>query len=136
MAETKASPNPNGCLARALPHEPFLVLLARDPVAPAAIRYWCGERMALKLDGHTGTESEQIVEAMQTADLMESWRVEHDGEWREAEAKRAQLIERIARRIAAAGSPEESIDLIWMAHAAEAAAALDEFERMEGEANG
>jgi hypothetical protein len=32
--ETRANPNPNGCLARAMPDEPMFILLGRDLEAP------------------------------------------------------------------------------------------------------
>lgn len=133
MAETKANPNPNGCFARALPHEPMFILLARDQAAPEVIRHWAAQRQLMVLDGDLASHSEQIVDAMDSADTFERWRAEHDGEWRGAEAKRAARIERYARRIAAACSPEESVDAIWMAHTDEAAAVLAEIEREEAE---
>jgi hypothetical protein len=128
--ETKANPNPLGCYARALPHEPMFILLARDPVAPAVIRLWAERRMEGRLDGQPGTESDQIVDALNSAEAFEAWRIEHDGEWREAEAKRAAMVERFARRIAAATNDGQDGDHYWQSWTAEAAAVLDEFERV------
>lgn len=81
--ETKANPNPNGCLAKALPDEPFFVLLARDPCAPGGIRHWADERAELGLDGDRRQDAEQLTEALETADAMEVWRGANDGRWRE-----------------------------------------------------
>ena len=131
--ETKANPNPSGCLAKALPHEPMFVLLARDAVAPEVIRFWADLRSKAMIEGEMDRHTDQISEAIDTADAFESWRIEHDGEWRGAIAKRLAKVERIARRIAAACSPDENVDLIWQAHTAEAEAALVEFEAMESE---
>lgn len=80
--ETKANPNPGGCLAKALPDEPFFVLLARDPTAPATIRWWAERRAQLGVEGDKRQEGEQLIEALDTATAMEEWRKQHDGEWR------------------------------------------------------
>lgn len=81
--ETKAKPNPNGCLARALPDEPFLVFLARDLCGPAAIRFWADLRARLAVEGDGDRQdAEQLTEALATADAMELWRKENEGRWR------------------------------------------------------
>lgn len=80
--ETKANPNPNGCLAKALSDEPFFVLLARDLIAPTVIRAWADRRAQLGVVGDRRQDAEQLQEALETADAMEKWREEHDGEWR------------------------------------------------------
>ncbi len=80
--ETKANPNPAGCLARALPDEPFLVLLARDKAAPDTIRFWADRRAQMGVEEEIDQDAEQLSEALTTADAMEAWRIAHDGEWR------------------------------------------------------
>ena len=120
--ETKANPNPNGCLARALPDEPFLVLLARDPCAPIAIRFWADQRAQLGVEGDRRQDAEQLAEALETADAMAAWREANDGAWRPGSV--GPRLEGMARVIAAACSPEENVDLIWTAHLAEARAAI------------
>lgn len=80
--ETKANPNPNGCLAKALPDEPFFVLLARDETAPETIRKWADLRAQLGIEGDRRQDAEQLAEALQTAEIMASWRAANEGRWR------------------------------------------------------
>lgn len=80
--ETKANPNPNGCLAKALPDEPFFVLLARDETGPDVIRFWADRRAQIGIEGDRRQDAEQLTEALETADAMEAWRAENDGAWR------------------------------------------------------
>lgn len=82
--ETKANPNPNGCLARALPDEPFLVLLARDLAAPKTIRFWAEERAQMGIEEVHEQDAEQLSEALETAEAMEAWRARNEGAWRGA----------------------------------------------------
>lgn len=56
-----------GCMAKAFDQEPTFVLLARDVVAPAAIREWCRLRY---LHGKNGAQDAQITEALAIADVM------------------------------------------------------------------
>lgn len=60
--------NPDSCMSRALPHERTFVLLARDEIAPKAIREWCRLRC---LHGKNSVKDPQIREALECADLME-----------------------------------------------------------------
>lgn len=60
--------NPNGCMLRARDDEMTFVLLGRDAAAPAAIRAWVAERIAL---GKNGVNDVQIVEAIECAATME-----------------------------------------------------------------
>lgn len=99
--ETKAKPNPNGCLAKALPTEPFLVLLARDASAPRAIRFWCEDRAKAGVEGDRSQDAEQLIEAFETADAMERWRADHEGEWRDPDHART-LNEGLAQSMAEA----------------------------------
>lgn len=119
--ETKAHPNPNGCLARALPDEPFFVLLARDQTAPATIRWWSDARAQLGVEGERKQDAEQLSEALDTAVAMELWRLQNDGTWREEIDDRT---EGMARTIASVVSPDENVDNIWRAWIGEARAAL------------
>ena len=56
------------CYAAALPAEELFVLLARDPVAPEVVRYWCKLRVER---GHNHAGDPQIIEATQCANMME-----------------------------------------------------------------
>jgi hypothetical protein len=77
--ETKDNLKPTGCLARALPHEPMFILLARDVAAPPAIRAWCDLRLKMP---SADSDLEQIHEALATADTFENWRQRYEGDWR------------------------------------------------------
>lgn len=61
----------NSCFSKALEEERMFVLLARDQVAPAVIRYWADIRVA---QGLNVINDPQIVEARACADLMEQER--------------------------------------------------------------
>jgi hypothetical protein len=61
--------NPNSCLNRAKDDELVFVLLGRDRAAPAAIRAWVDERVAL---GKNDRDDPQIVEALRMAFEMEA----------------------------------------------------------------
>jgi hypothetical protein len=79
MMETKQNPNPNGCLARALPNEPFATFLARDPDAPAAFKAWAisrCERLGLTRD------DPEVDWAIQCIAGFTDWREKNDGKWR------------------------------------------------------
>lgn len=69
---TKLNPGKFDCYANAAPDEPYFVLLARDPMAPAIIRRWCAHRAM-----DPSTPPEQISEALECASAMEAWRAEH-----------------------------------------------------------
>jgi len=56
------------CLNRATENEMIFVLLGRDKCAPAAIRYWCGERIRT---GKNKATDFQIVDALNCAAAME-----------------------------------------------------------------
>ncbi len=80
--ETKLNPNPNGCLAKALPDEPFFVLLARDPCAPAAICHWAELRAKASVEDDRPQDAEQLSEAFETAEKMAGWRNGNHGRWK------------------------------------------------------
>jgi hypothetical protein len=106
--ETKANPNPNGCLARALPDEPMFILLGRDPSAPAAIRGWVDERSKLE-----NQDSSQLAAALNDASEFEAWRIAHDGEWRNREPGDLELtpsdeLSSVAGRVMGRGNPLDS----------------------------
>ncbi|MBU6231389.1 hypothetical protein KGP36_01870 [Patescibacteria group bacterium] len=61
-----------GCMAKALPEEMTFVLLARDPAAPATIRFWMKERN--RLGRNTEPLDEQLAEAEMCALYMDSQR--------------------------------------------------------------
>lgn len=63
--------DPTSCLNRAHEFEWLFVLLARDPAAPAAIRFWVQERIRL---GKNKSEDAQMKQALQNASNMEAQR--------------------------------------------------------------
>lgn len=77
--ETKANPNPNGCLAKAMPDEPMFTLLGRDLEAPKAIRQWA----TLRIEGGQPADDDQILQALADADAFERWRSDNLGAWRD-----------------------------------------------------
>lgn len=83
--ETKANPNPKGCLAAALPDEPMFILLARDADAPATIKFWA-ERRARRQVTEPSPElmgdSIKIAGAIDDMEAFERWRRENEGRWR------------------------------------------------------
>ncbi len=60
------------CFNKADWQERLFVLLARDAAAPVAIRAWIAERLRL---GKNDPNDDQIIEAMDCADLMEQERL-------------------------------------------------------------
>lgn len=80
---TKQSEMINGCFAAAKHDEPIFVLLARDPSAPALVRDWAHRReIEINACRRPSSDMEKVKAARDTADQMEHWRVDHDGEWR------------------------------------------------------
>jgi hypothetical protein len=77
--ETKANPNPNGCLARSMPDEPRFTLLGRDLEAPKAIRQWT----LLRIEAGQQADDPQILEALADAASFERWRSDNLGAWRD-----------------------------------------------------
>ena len=76
---TKHKPGKFDCYGNAEPDEPIFVLLARDPDAPDTMRYWQMRRSRRKLDeayeqGAAVLELDQLKEALDCANAMESWR--------------------------------------------------------------
>lgn len=81
--ETLTNLDPRGCLSKALPDEPFFVLLARDPSAPAAIVRWADLRAARAVEEEGRQDAQQLTEAFDIAEAMQAWRKANDGRWRE-----------------------------------------------------
>jgi hypothetical protein len=80
---TKLQELRDGCFARAMDDEPMFVLLARDDQAPARVREWATQRRAdISLGRKPSSDLEQVNEAFQLADRMETWREANDGAWR------------------------------------------------------
>jgi len=67
---TKDNPGAFDCYANAKNDEPMFVLLARDKASPAAVRYWCLERIKT---GKNSISDPQITEAYQCATAMEEY---------------------------------------------------------------
>lgn len=66
---TKKNPSPYDCYTKALPNEEMFVLLARDRLAPAVVRYWIELKIA---NGHD-KDDPKMIEAGECADRMEEW---------------------------------------------------------------
>lgn len=67
--------NDKGCFYRALDDEPIFVLLARDPCAAEAVRWWVTLRQALIGKGEKPLEDHAMLgEALTTAQAMVGWR--------------------------------------------------------------
>lgn len=67
--------NQDGCFYRALDDEPVFVLLARDPSAAEAVRWWVTLRQALIGSGEKPLEDhDTLSEALKTAAAMTAWR--------------------------------------------------------------
>ena len=71
MSKTEELVNPNSCFNKAAADEPIFVLRGKDERAPATIRFWCHERIAV---GKNQPEDAQIKEALALADAMEAYR--------------------------------------------------------------
>lgn len=63
--------NPSSCLNLAKPGEMLFVLRARDPAAPATIRFWVNERIESGKNKH---DDPKMIEALQAAEMMEAQR--------------------------------------------------------------
>lgn len=63
--------NLNSCFNRAYQDENIFVLMGRDSVAPATIRFWANERVRL---GQNERDDKQIQEALELAERMEDER--------------------------------------------------------------
>lgn len=69
--------NDPGCFQRALHDEPIFTLLARDPCAAEAVRFWVTLRQALIGSGEKPLEDHNMLEdALRTASEMRVWRDE------------------------------------------------------------
>lgn len=75
------------CLNKARDNERLFVLLSRDPAAPTAIRAWVAERIRL---GKNTPNDAQIVEALDSARLMETERVEAEAARRQEKMRWAE----------------------------------------------
>lgn len=64
---TKTRPGHYDCYAKARPDEPIFVLLARDPDAPAVVRFWA----TLRAQRDSGCP--KVQEAEHCADAMEDY---------------------------------------------------------------
>lgn len=69
---TKSNPGKYDCYAKAESDEPMFILLARDPHAPVLVRFWADWQAA------DGKSPEKIKEALDCANAMQKWRVEHE----------------------------------------------------------
>lgn len=83
MMGTKANPAKFDCYGNALPDEPMFILLARDPLAPAVVKFWAELReQAIETGNKPESDRPMIVEARECAINMEHWRKANNGKWR------------------------------------------------------
>jgi hypothetical protein len=68
---TKLNPGPYDCYAKLADDEPYFVLRAKDPMAPALIRLWVEQRRV-----QYGNYA-KLTEALDCAIQMEGWRHNH-----------------------------------------------------------
>ncbi len=68
MIKREELAKPASCLNKASDDEMLFILLARDPAAPATIRFWIKERIRLNKNHH---DDAKIIEAEQCAQAME-----------------------------------------------------------------
>jgi hypothetical protein len=66
---TKASPTPDDCYTKALPHEEVFTLAARDPAASTTLRFWAQYRIAI---GKNKPGDADITEALECATRMDN----------------------------------------------------------------
>lgn len=80
---TKLNPGKYDCYARALPDEPYFVLLARDPSAPDLVRSW-GDNRRHEINRRHRPESDgaMVHEAYDCARQMEVWRAANFNRWK------------------------------------------------------
>lgn len=76
---TKINPGEFDCMAKALPNEPFFILLARDSAAAGLVREWAGHRRGLIEGGVRPREDiRKVHEAQRLAAQMDAWREDPD----------------------------------------------------------
>lgn len=72
---TKQNPGPFDCYAKLKDDEPYFVLRAKDPDAPALVEAWARARtLRGAVTDPTGPINPKIEEARQTAEAMRAWR--------------------------------------------------------------
>lgn len=70
---TKTNPGAFRCYEAALPDEPFFTILARDPAAPATLRFWTEERVRQNKCA-SKEDTDRLGEARRDAEHMAVWR--------------------------------------------------------------
>lgn len=70
---TKAIPGAFDCYAKLAPDEPYFVLRAKDPDAPALVELWAAWRAAKP----SNANNPKIPEALECAAAMRSWRLKN-----------------------------------------------------------
>ena len=72
----------NECYTRALPDEPYFVLLARDLDAPDTVKSWAWRRGKAIREGYKPAVDKHLVtDAKSVAYAMKVWRCENFGAW-------------------------------------------------------
>jgi hypothetical protein len=84
---TKEKPGRFDCIEKALTDEPVFVLLARDETAPLFVTEWATTRAAQVMAGERPMDDlPQIVEALECAQAMITWRKANEGKWQTPES--------------------------------------------------
>ena len=97
---TKSKPLPGDCYSRALPVEPLVTLLARDPTAPAVVSFWKTHRESMIGRGDAPESDKALCdEATACANDMRAWRIDAKGKWRLARLESGSF--QVARQIVA-----------------------------------
>ncbi len=74
---TKNAPGVFDCYASAELDEPMFILLGRDPHAPAAVRKWADDRLAMIRAGQKPLDDMRMIwEARECADAMERFAID------------------------------------------------------------
>ena len=76
---TKQHPGSFDCYAKLAPDEPYFVLRAKDPIAPALVELWAELRKAqfARFLNDGGLFAAKLTEARACADEMRRWHAEH-----------------------------------------------------------
>ena len=77
MKKTEEIRQPSSCLNQSQSDEPLFVLCGRDPHAPAVVRVWAAEYLDAHAADWTARRMAKHAEALELADEMERWRLEH-----------------------------------------------------------
>lgn len=74
---TKNDPGKFDCYAKLEPDEPYFLVMGRDPLAPAMVRFWAeGRAEQIRTGLKPETDRPMVDEAFECANKMNLWRAE------------------------------------------------------------